>query len=417
MTASVIETVTGYNSAATTSVTAVFSEAPIAGELLIFRVAVANSGANYTPIPADGSVSTKVSSAGTLRHLATFWKIAGASEPTSYQFDTISGATSFVIAQRVSSSVGWAPDQSAGASNTAHEAATTNTVSAAITAAAGAYVAAFGYSTDNTAGNKQFNSGWSALTMAYIYRAAGVHKSSAGGTETATFSFNDATTNARLSVQIVEFLEAPSGPAITGGTPTGTTTDRTPTAGFSVDTESGAGYVVISQTAMPTITEEQIAAGTDDDDVALPGSQIFNAAISGPTFSAPQDSVSNLAAGTWYAYGVQDADDAGDYSNILAWTFTIPANPGLRVEDMYEPNADTLIGDATADCAVYDVLGGTELYQASVSISSAGFEIDSDLLGDVDDSVFCILRWDVIVGEDSEERVFGATLPVIDLGA
>src|SRR5690606_8619294 len=93
---------------------------------------------------------------------------------------------------------------------------------------------------------------------------------SAGATGTLTGSCVLAAGNASYAGLVIAIPAASTAPTITSGTPSGSTTDRTPTAGFSVDTESGTGYVVMSQTAMPDITEAQIEAGTDDGDVALP---------------------------------------------------------------------------------------------------------------------------------------------------
>lgn len=153
---------------------------------------------------------------------------------------------------------------------------------------------------------------------------------------------------------------ASTSPVISDGAPVDPTQDRTPVVSFDTDTVAGNGYTVASLTAMPSITAAQIVAGTDASNAALPTSQQFSGAISSGTFSAPQESVADLATGTWHFYSVQDAGGA-NYSNILHWTLAILPRLGFLVDEVYQANVTALVADNDEVLVVLrDERGGTE---------------------------------------------------------
>lgn len=91
----------------------------------------------------------------------------------------------------------------------------------------------------------------------------------------------------------------------------------------------------------------------------------------------------------------------------------VPVNPGLRITEIYAPNSADLVGDVTgATAVIYDQLGGTELWQGTVNIVSGDLVIDNDAVGNVNSTVFLIVRW---TGYNTE-TVYAATETVINLG-
>lgn len=90
------------------------------------------------------------------------------------------------------------------------------------------------------------------------------------------------------------------------------------------------------------------------------------------------------------------------------------ANKGIRLTDIYAPNSASLVADAAGvTVVVYDTVGGTELYQGTVSIAAGDADIDSDLVGAIGATAFVILRWAV----GSDELIYAGTETVIDLAA
>lgn len=105
----------------------------------------------------------------------------------------------------------------------------------------------------------------------------------------------------------------------------------------------------------------------------------------------------------------------GERSDTFVVTVSaVPVNPGLRVTEIYAPNSADLVGNVTgATAVIYDVLGGTELWQGTVDITDGDLVIDNDAVGNVNSTVFLIVRW---TGYNAE-TVYAATETVINLGA
>lgn len=137
----------------------------------------------------------------------------------------------------------------------------------------------------------------------------------------------------------------------------------------------------------------------------------------------------------WSSSGVNEDSETGPNPWGGSWdgsyrpsayfeiTSAAVANPGLRITDLYRPNEDALVADASGvDAVVYNVIGGTERWQGSVAISGGDVVIDNDAVGDIDDEVFLVLRWEVIVNpgteyERTDEYTYAATETVVDLDA
>lgn len=90
----------------------------------------------------------------------------------------------------------------------------------------------------------------------------------------------------------------------------------------------------------------------------------------------------------------------------------LPVNAGLRITDIYAPNSMELVANVSDITAVvYDVVGGNELWQGTVTITNGDTIIDTDDLGAINNTVFLVLRW--VTGND--EIVYAATETVINL--
>lgn len=184
------------------------------------------------------------------------------------------------------------------------------TISFALTADAGSIACIFGVSINGlpTAGADQ------TAILAPATSGEADHASSYK-TANATVSYTKNSGPYAYAAAAIE--PASSAPTISAGTPTGTTTDTTPNAGFTTDTATGTARIVLSQTQtdLDAVTNAQVLAGNMEGDVPAPKAT-STITVSSTT---PSGTVAGgLTAGTWYAAAAQSGD-----SNVLRWSFTV----------------------------------------------------------------------------------------------
>lgn len=227
-----------------------FAVAPTSGNLIVFNVVAAN---NVTITADDGTLTEIGTGYETFRRISTFAKIAGGSEPTTYGFTFSGSATGFVFATEYSTTDSW--DSLA---NTQHSivfdtSGTSFDVTANLTATAGSNLVACGYSSNSTTNNQQITAGYGNFEQVDATGnsrwAAQADKTTAGGSDSATFGLIDETTNNRLAVALAEF------PVVSG-----LTLDSTPT---DVNSQTQESSVVSNPATAPTTGNTQVKF--DDD--------------------------------------------------------------------------------------------------------------------------------------------------------
>lgn len=206
MTISLIESV--QTDTATSAVKSIsFGTTPNEGDLLVFFISIANTGADYVPVGGNGLQETVPVSTGLFRTVAVFHKIATGSEVNDYPI-TIGVASSHTVeAWRFSADN---PMELADFS-VHHETGDVATLTGTLAAAENSLVLAFAY-TSSTA-LKSWNSGWLNPMTGFSLRRSSTWKLSAGGTETATLTLDEGTNN-RMSMVMVQFAEGDPVPTV-----------------------------------------------------------------------------------------------------------------------------------------------------------------------------------------------------------
>lgn len=199
-----IEEAVTPNALAATSKSITFSEAPSEGELITIDFSVNNAGADYQ-VSVPGFSAGATQSDGAFRTVGTLYKVAGASESSVYTMSMTGSAVLTGIGRRFSGALG-----TVNANTIIHEATTTGSISDSISASAGSIVTAYAYTSSTE--TKSWNAGWQPQQSPY--RTTGVYKISSGGTETATMTLDNSATNNRLSLSLVEFTAAATGPTL-----------------------------------------------------------------------------------------------------------------------------------------------------------------------------------------------------------
>lgn len=147
------------------------------------------------------------------------------------------------------------------------------------------------------------------------------------------------------------------------------------------------------------------------------------------------------STGSWVTSGtVQNGDQirvrhtsSSSYSTAVNTTLTvggvsdtftsttlaeITGSPGLAVSDIYAPNSDELVEDVEgAEIMVFDDFGGDLIHSGTVDIEDGSFVLDESELGEIDDTVFVVVRWTVTNGEEEDELTYAGTETIVDLEA
>lgn len=162
---------------------------------------------------------------------------------------------------------------------------------------------------------------------------------------------------------------------------------KTVTHDVTPNAATGTIYYIVGLASANTTAPSaaQIAAGLNQDTTAATyDTNVAPADTNGETFVA-----TGLPTGTaMKAYAVWDMDDAGDYSNVIEWTFTTD-NVGLSMTMRDRTNSNALLTTGTFNIVGYDVQGGTELFDLDgLSPDGSGIvEIDNDAVGDTGDTI------------------------------
>lgn len=183
-----------------------FSVAPTEGNLIVFSVVASN---NVTISADDGTLTEIVTGYETFRRLSVFAKIAGASEPTTYNFTFSGSATGFVFATEYSTTDTWDAVAASGNAVDFDSSGSNSSITNNITTTAGSLLVALGYSSNSTTDNQEFTTGYGNFEQANATGnarwAAQADKTTSGGADSATFNLIDNTNNDRLAVAVVEF--------------------------------------------------------------------------------------------------------------------------------------------------------------------------------------------------------------------
>lgn len=227
------------------TVTVTFSQPPVEGELIVLGYQATNSGASYLATPPAGFVASFPAVGQTFRTLGEYYKVAGASEPASYDM-VITGSTTLLgFGRRYSGTL-----SSVVAATPVFDDTEQSSIAIVKPCSAGSAVVSMGYSSETEATPKLWNAGWvNQLDPSTTNRYSSVQKISAGGTETATMSLSSGTNN-RLAITLVEYT-SPAGSTdsidtINGGAPV---TDGQTSVAFTYTGFAGSITSILLDTA------------------------------------------------------------------------------------------------------------------------------------------------------------------------
>lgn len=126
-------------------------------------------------------------------------------------------------------------------------------------------------------------------------------------------------TAGHVNAILVDFTPASSGPTLSGGAPTGTTSAN-PNLTFTTDTASGTARIVVDSAGnLSGVTATQVLAGQKANGAAA-AHDTGTVTVSGTTVSS--NAIAGLSSGSYTAAAAQHS---GGNSNVLSWVFTVDA--------------------------------------------------------------------------------------------